>query len=187
MVKQNVRPWTDMWSFFMHFQNGLTEINSESMFHNKLSQVENSMNVPKCYLMWYVAVCHLQVSVFPSSHRIHGSVDCLSELSSSRLSHPFSGESSAFIGGFDSDLFEMCRCIYYAAGACEVILSQESVWECLTLVIAMQGQSVAVSAHHRPSPPPRRRAEEALLPGVSFPSFPHGPHISPSPIFSTSS
>ncbi|XP_071327235.1 CAP-Gly domain-containing linker protein 4 isoform X4 [Trachinotus anak] len=29
--------------------------------------------------------------------RIHGSVDCLSELSSSRLSHPFSGESSAFI------------------------------------------------------------------------------------------
>ncbi|XP_040917068.1 CAP-Gly domain-containing linker protein 4-like isoform X2 [Toxotes jaculatrix] len=28
--------------------------------------------------------------------RIHGSVDCLSELSSSRLSHPFSGESSAF-------------------------------------------------------------------------------------------
>uniref|UniRef100_A0A8C4NTS4 CAP-Gly domain-containing protein n=1 Tax=Dicentrarchus labrax TaxID=13489 RepID=A0A8C4NTS4_DICLA len=39
--------------------------------------------------------------------RIHGSVDCLSELSSSRLSHPYSGE----------NLFEMCLCIYYSASA----------------------------------------------------------------------
>lgn len=43
---------------------------------------------------------------------------------------------------------------------------QESVWEYLTLVIAMQRQSVAVSAHHRPLPPQRRRADEVLLPGV---------------------
>lgn len=43
---------------------------------------------------------------------------------------------------------------------------QESVWEYLNLVIAMQGQSVAVSAHHRPLPPQRRRADKVLLPGV---------------------
>lgn len=49
---------------------------------------------------------------------------------------------------------------------CEVIIMQESVWKYLTLVIVAQGQSVAVSAHHQPSPPRRRRAEGALLPGV---------------------
>lgn len=38
----------------------------------------------------------------------------------------------------------------------------------LTLVIAVQGQSVAVWAHHRPLPPRRRQAEEALLPGESL-------------------
>lgn len=105
---------------------------------------------------------------FLFTHRIHGSVDCLSELSSSRLSHPLSGESAAFIASFDWDLFEMCLCIYYAVNVCGVILMQESVWEYMTLVIAVQGQSVAVSARHRPSQPQRRPAEEVLLPGVSL-------------------
>lgn len=42
----------------------------------------------------------------------------------------------------------------------------------LTPVFAVQGQFVAVSAHHRPSPLRRRRTEEAPLPGVSaFPAY----------------
>lgn len=42
---------------------------------------------------------------------------------------------------------------------------QEFVWY-LTLVIATQGQSVAVSAHHQLLLPQTRRAEVVLLPGV---------------------
>lgn len=45
------------------------------------------------------------------SCRIHGSVDCLSELSSSRLTHSFSGEASAL----DSVLFRLCAHIHYVS------------------------------------------------------------------------
>lgn len=47
---------------------------------------------------------------------------------------------------------------------------RESIRECLTGVISVQGQSVAASAHRRPSPCQRRRAGGVLPPG--------GPHAS---------
>lgn len=106
-------------------------------------------------------------------HRIHGSVDCLSELSSSRLSHPFTGESSAVITSFDWDLFEICAFAFIMLQCC----MQESVWKYLTLVTTAQGRSAAVPVHHRPLLPRRRRAEEVLSPGVPVFSTLHPPQV----------
>lgn len=98
--------------------------------------------------------------------RIHGSVDCLSELSSSRLSRPFTGESSAVVASFCWDLCETCVFAFITPRR----RMRESRRECLTGVISVQGQSAAASAHRRPSPRQRRRAGGVLPPG--------GPHVS---------
>lgn len=96
----------------------MIEIISRSMsvvfLHSRMSShVGKSLRIAKCYWM-FIELYYATYCTFFFTDRIHGSVDCLSELSSSRLSHPFSGESSAVITSFDWDLFEICVCIYYA-------------------------------------------------------------------------
>lgn len=84
---------------------------------------------------------------------IHGSVDCLSELSSSHLNHPsISGE-----------------CRPYCSPHLKCVSAFMVFWRNVRiLLIVMQGWFAAASAPHLPLLHPRRWAGETLWPGGSF-------------------
>lgn len=143
----------------------MIEIISRSMsvvfLHSRMSShVGKSLRIAKCYWMfielYYATYCtffsltgSMDLSIAFQSCPPHVSV-ILSVVRVLPSLHPLTEIYLKFVFAF---IMPQC-CL------------QESVWEYLTLVIAMQGQSVAVSAHHRPLPPQRRRADEVLLPGV---------------------